>query len=479
MTTEVIDKNRFFKEINYHPYPKQQQYHDSTARFKVMVAGRRAGKSTMASRDLEPELFLPKRRYWIVGPSYDLGEKEFRVIWNDLIIGQQLGKNKAVKKAYSSKQGNMYIEFPWGTRIEVRSAQHPENLVGDGLHGVIMSEAAKHSEDTWERYIRPALADYRGWATFPTTPEGQNWLHKLWQYGRNPDFNYKDWESWQFPSWENRVLYPDGRQDEEILQIERTTSPEWFAQEIGADFTAFTGRIYSEFQEHSHVRSHNYNPAWKNVMVWDWGFVHPLACIEFQIDPWDNIYVWREHYGSYLTLEEHIKQVKDRVDPPGYRIDYCFGDAADPGAAATVTQNLTPCWVDPAAKAGIGVSGDAVWREGVELVKKFLRDYETGETDEYGTPVRVPKFFVDHACPHTIKEFNNYKAKEPPRNSRNKSVGRDTAQDYDNHCLDAIRYGLMHMYKLGAQHSLSEAMPELTGNYTQNDTIFKASDLQF
>src|SRR5688500_13606704 len=45
MKTEVIDKHQFFEQINYHPYPKQRQYHDSNARFKVMVAGRRAGKA--------------------------------------------------------------------------------------------------------------------------------------------------------------------------------------------------------------------------------------------------------------------------------------------------------------------------------------------------------------------------------------------------------------------------------------------------
>src|SRR5690606_10440315 len=172
--------------------------------------GRRFGKSTMASRDLEPELFLPDRRFWIVGPNYDLGEKEFRVIWNDLIVGQALGRDKRVKKAYNKKQGDMYIEFPWRTRLEVRSAQHPDTLVGDALHGVIMSEAAKHRSDTWERYVRAALGDYRGWASFPTTPEGQNWLYKLWQLGRNP--NFPDYDSWRFPSWTNRVLYPGGRE---------------------------------------------------------------------------------------------------------------------------------------------------------------------------------------------------------------------------------------------------------------------------
>src|ERR1035437_8554268 len=175
-----INKNAFFDSIGYTPHPEQLHFHQSKARFRFANCGRRFGKSLMTGRDMEPKLLLPNKLYWIVGPTYDLGEKEFRVIWNDLIVNKQLGKDGKIKRSYNKKQGNMFIQFPWNTRIEVRSADHPENLVGDALDWVIMSEAAKHQEETWERFIRPALADRRGGADFPTTPEGYNWLYKQW-----------------------------------------------------------------------------------------------------------------------------------------------------------------------------------------------------------------------------------------------------------------------------------------------------------
>jgi len=86
----------------------------------------------MAGKDLEPKLFLPNKMFWIVGPVYSLAEKEFRVIWQDLIINRKLGQDKTIKRAYSPKQGNMWIEFPWGTKLECKSADHSENLVGEG-----------------------------------------------------------------------------------------------------------------------------------------------------------------------------------------------------------------------------------------------------------------------------------------------------------------------------------------------------------
>src|SRR5687768_2237172 len=420
----VVDKGKFFETIGYDPHAKQRLYHRSKARFKVPVCGRRFGKSTMAARDLEPELLLPKRRYWIVGPTYDLAEKEFRVIWDDLIIGQGLGRDKRVRKAYNKKSGDMYIEFPWQTRVEARSAEHPENLVGEGLHGAVMSEAAKHKFDTWEKYIRPSLADYRGWATFPTTPEGQNWLYKLWQYGKNPNPQYVNYEAWRFPSWDNPVLYPLGRQDPEILEIELTTTPEWFEQEIAADFTAFVGKIYGEFQEDVHVRPTPYNPAWPNFMAFDWGFRN-FACVEFQVDPWDNIHVWREYRGGYKTVEQHLAIMAQREQPPGYRIEMAYGDAADPAAALSVSTNLVGCLALPEAKEN--------WRQGIDCVKMFLKQFQVGESDEFGTPIYEPKFFIDHNCPTLIFEFNNYRTPEPSRSLRNAQDPRDGAQKKNDH----------------------------------------------
>jgi hypothetical protein len=440
-------RRQFFKTIGYEPHSAAQwAFHNSESRFRSPCCGRRFGKSTMAARDLEPELFEHNKMFWIVGPTYDLGEKEFRVIWDDLMVNQGLGKDKRVRRAYNKKQGNMFIEFPWRTRVEVRSAEHPENLVGERLDGVIMAEAAKHKGDTWERYIRAALADRHGWATFPTTPEGQNWYYKIWQLGRNPDF--PEYESWRMPSWANPVVYPGGRTDPEILMIEATTSKEWFDQEIGADFTAFVGKIYSEFVEDVHVQKIEYNPAWKNYVFFDWGFVNPLAALDVMVDPFDNIYIWREHYKAQQTLQSHLREMRGREQPQYYKVDMCFGDAADPDAIMTVTENFAPCFGDPAAKTN--------WREGIDLVKSFLK-LRTMDADDEGNSEEKPKLFVDHSCVNTIREFNNYKAKQGTQ-GRNAKAAAEAAQEIDDHALDALRYGLMHLYKLGANQHLDASL---------------------
>lgn len=452
----VIDKAAYFEKIGYKPHRKQWLYHQSMARFRVACCGRRFGKSSMAARDIQPELHVPDRRYWIVGPTYDLGEKEFRYIWRDMIVKLKYGRDKRVKKAYSKRSGEMYMEFPWGTRLEVRSAQHPDTLVGDGLHGVIMSEAAKHKRETWEQYIRAALADYRGWATFVTTPEGYNWLYDLWMLGhraKQGEDTFKDFESWSFPSWDNPYVYPDGRTDSEIKLIEATTAKEWFMQEYGAQFGSFLGKIYDEFDPTMHIKKHRFRPDWPNYIAFDWGFTNPLAAIEFQVDPWDRVYVWREHYLPYKQLGEHIRIIKQRDQPEGYHLDLAYGDAADPAAALYVSQQLVGCWALPEAKEN--------WRQGIDLVKTFLMprdvilpDGSTMYEDEYGTPAQEPWLTIDPSCINTIREFNNYRAVD----SRPEINPREAAKRFDDHALDALRYGLMHRFQLGLHSHLADVL---------------------
>jgi len=438
-----ISKRAFFKEIGYEPHSAgQMSYHDCEARFRIAVCGRRYGKSTMAGKDLEPKLFQPRKRFWIVGPTYDLGEKEFRVIWDDLIIGKQMGRDKRIKKAYNKRSGDMYIEFPWQTRLEVRSADHPENLVGEALDWAIMSEAAKHKKETWERFIRPALADKRGGADFPTTPEGFNWLYDLWLIGQ--DQNIPEYMSWKFPSWENVKVYPGGRQDPEILLLEKTTLVEYFLQEIGADFAAFVGKIFPEWQDTTHIKSHTFRPDWPNYIAFDWGYTNPLAAVEFQVSPRDEVFVWREHYRAYTTLEEHVQMLKGRDQPEGYHLDLAFGDAADPEAAEYISTNLVACIADPDAKKN--------WRQGVNLMRQFMKPVQVGLLDEYGTPMERPRYTVDPSCTAHIKELNNYKSKDSSSGTNVPEMGNKIA----DHTIDAIRYALVSIFELGAKHHLSE-----------------------
>lgn len=404
----------------------------------------------MGGKKYGHKLMQDKKRLWIVGPTYDLGEKEFRVIWDDIILGMGLGRDKTVKKAYSKKQGNMFIEMPWGSRLEVRSAEHREYLIGDSLDGVLMSEAAKHDPETWFRFIRPALADRKGVGDFLTTPEGQNWLYPLFQIGQQG--NDPEYASFQFPSWVNPYVYPLGADDPEIAKLRAEMSPETFMQEIAAEFTSFEGKIYPDFTDRTHVKRFDYNPMWRNYITFDFGYVNPLAAVEFMVDPWDNIWIWREHYKNKMTNEQHIRALIARANPERYHLDLGFGDAADPEAIEYINQHFVQCMGDPLSKEN--------WRDGVDLVNSFVRMQVVGMNEDTGELIEEPKLFVHPDCPNVIREFTNYKSPKPTT-GRNPRAARETGLAVDDHAMDAIRYGLMHLFKLGLHGDLGEANPKL------------------
>jgi hypothetical protein len=408
----------------------------------------------MAARDVIPKhLLKPDQIIWLVGPTYLLAEKEFRVIWNDLIVKKKFGKDRRIKKGYNVRTGDMHIYFPWNTRVECRSAEHPDLLVGEGLDHVIMCEAAKHKKETWDRFIRPSLADKRGGADFPTTPEGFNFLHDLFMLGRNPDT--PEYQSWRFPSWLNSHVYPGGREDEEILLLEKTMDREWFLQEIGADFASFVGKIFPDWDEFAHVRPHTFRPGWKNYIAFDWGYTNPLAAVEFQVSPSDQIFVWRVYYKSYKTLTDVAAELKAQEQPDGYHIDLCFGDPADPEAVVTMAQLLqTQIWAPRALKS------DYTWLDGIMLMRQFMKADREVSKDEYGTPTYESSFFVDPRCLPVIKEFSNYRSKEPVAGRNVPELG-NKVQD---HTIDALRYALLCIFKIGCQYALGDVM-----DIAQND----------
>lgn len=445
----VIDREKLFKEVGYSPHsPGQASYHASKARFRTACCGRRYGKSQMTGHDLTAYAFTPDSYYWIVGPTYRLAEKEFRVVFRDL---EKLGVLRKSKKSYNVKQGDMRIETPWHCIIECVSAERPESLLGEGLHGAIMSEAARHSMSTWEQYVEPALSDHLGWADFPSTPRGFNWFKGLFDVGFLAD--EPDYESWHFPTWENVIRYPGSFDlkclhnncacNKELIRLQRRVSEQWFAQEYAASFTAYEGLIYPDFGD-IHIQHIDYNPVWRNYRVLDFGFTDAFVCLDIMVDQSDNVYVWREYQKKYVATWEHGLTLTARANPDGYHVDATTGDPR--GADEIATLQLQGWYVDTNELAEIG------WGQGIEAVRRQLKLQSDG----------TPKFFIDPSCTETIRQMSSLRQKEvkEDKNAKGSSKGAKEGQhDYDDHGPDAIRYFHTWYFVLGRGASLSDVYP--------------------
>lgn len=469
-----IDAATLYERIGFAPHSSgQHEYLHSTARFNAACCGRRYGKSQAAGHRMTFKSFVPDSWNWIIGTSYRIGEKEFRVVWDDY---NKLGLLRHCKKAYSQHQGDMYITTPWNSHIMVVSADNPDSLVGEALSHVIMSEAAKHNRATWEQYVEPGLSDLRGSADFPSTPQGFNWYHGMYMLGQasaiapaNPVLNKlnvtrqsfaKDYKSWQSPTWENSIRFPGGRNDPEILRVEANVSPVWFAQEYGAKFTAMAGSIYEEWDEERHViQDYEFNAYLPNILAFDYGFANPFVCLDIQIMPDDTVIVWREYNKSGLSNQTHATNLKEREQPQGYRVDAMWGDHRDPDAAVTLSENL-----------GYGTVGsmDVPWKLSVEHIKRMLAADPT-------------KLKVHASCTNLIRQMNNLHIKEQSRQAKfdlQETAGDQNMQHkVDDHAADALRYFIGPHYVAGGGVRLEDIMGEnYQGSESESFVLNKLSE---
>ena len=204
-------KQKWFDFLGYEPHEGQRKLHFPTkdsARFFVMVCGRRFGKTTASAMEATFYASQPNQRIWLVGLSYDKADLMFREVWDKMVKGHQNDIIKASEK-------ERYIKFKWGTTVEAKSADNPDSLVGEGLDLLIVDEAAKVRPRIWDMYLSPTLSDRKGKAVFISTPEGFNWLYDLFLLGKSDEL----WESHQAPSWDNGFAFPEGKDDRFLLSL--------------------------------------------------------------------------------------------------------------------------------------------------------------------------------------------------------------------------------------------------------------------
>lgn len=172
---------------------------------------------------------------WWISPNYP--QIVSSGIWRDL---KRACRNAAVRIS----EVDRCIEFPGGGSITVKSADTEESLRGPGLDGVVFDEAAFIKAEIWTDVIRPALSDKQGWALFITTPNGKNWIHKLFTEAKSR----KGWCAWQLPSHENPLV---GK--EELDDVLQTIGPRRFAQEHLAQFTDIEGALFPSHYFEDHI----------------------------------------------------------------------------------------------------------------------------------------------------------------------------------------------------------------------------------
>ena len=249
------------------------------SRFRVLITGRRFGKTYLAINELAKFASQPNKKVWYVAPSYRQAKA---ICWG--VLKEKMIQHKWVK---SINHSDLTITLKNNSQITLRGSDNENSLRGVGLHGLVMDEFADISKETWFEVLRPTLSDTKGHALFCGSPRGfGNWSYELYKMGETN----KDWKSFQYTTLEGEQVSED-----EIEQAKQDLDLRTFQQEYEATFVNYSGMIYYNFSRDKNIVD-KYN---KNT-----GILH--IGLDFNVDPMSAVVCVIENDRIFMIDEIQI-----------------------------------------------------------------------------------------------------------------------------------------------------------------------------
>lgn len=259
------------EEVTFELSAPQGSVFESDRRFRVLIAGRRFGKTHLAAVDQTALALEEPGLYWYTAPTFVNARKFAWPVY------------KKVTRPWWAKKPNetlLYITLVTGSEIWLVGRENPDNLRGGGIRRMVNDEFAANEKGdkgkaTWDAVLRPMLADTMGDALFISTPRGFNWGYTLYEWGQN-DPDYPEWQSWQYTTLDG------GRVPLEVIEADRRDmDPLTFEQEYEAKFTTKAGRVYYQYEPQVHDDS-NVEDAGGELLIGQDFNVEPMASVMAQ-----------------------------------------------------------------------------------------------------------------------------------------------------------------------------------------------------
>jgi hypothetical protein len=206
----------------------------SPAKRKVVVAGRRAGKTTLAALGAI-EALLDHKKVLITSTSQDQAD----TFWDKakFWLRPMLNAKMVVKN-----EARRLLEFGDKGRIRVKTGSNPDILRGDDADFIIFDECALLDPAAWYEVAAPMLTDRDGSALFIGTPHRKNWFFHL--YHAAGDTENERWQAWHFSTTENPFLSPVA-----VEELSKEMTEEAYRQEILAEFLDGAGIVFRKVWE--------------------------------------------------------------------------------------------------------------------------------------------------------------------------------------------------------------------------------------
>ena len=222
--------------VNWNIDQKRREIIKHPASRKVLVAGRRFGKSHLSLIWLLSRELQENERRWIITPTYRSGKA---TTWR--LMRQMFREYKC-----QINESELAIKLPNNSEIAIKGAEQENNLRGAGLDMVVMEEYSYIKPRVWEEIIYPMLTTTDGDAFFIGTPNGYDHLYDAYLRGQSND---PDWKSWQYTTLDGGYV-----SEEEIKKAKSMMDERAFKTEFLGSFETTGNRAAYNFDRSTHVR---------------------------------------------------------------------------------------------------------------------------------------------------------------------------------------------------------------------------------
>lgn len=403
-----IDK--YLQLLNIEPISSQialiNAINNPKYRFVCAALSRRQGKTFISNVIGQLVCLVPNCNVLIMSPNYSLSQISFD-LQRQLIRHFDLEVEKDNAK-------DKIIELSNHSTIRMGSVNQADSVVGRSYDLIIFDEAAltTDGEEAFNINLRPTLDKANSKAIFISTPRGKNNWFALFYYRGFTD-KYTDWVSIKADYVENPRV--DKR---DIEEAKMAMSAAEFAQEYEADFTVFTGQIYS-FDTEKCVQDLSMMDRSKLEMFAgiDFGFRDPTAMVIIGYSFEDEkYYVFKEYIESERTSDEHALAIKKILDEYNVEVTFVDHSAAQTRYDWAQLHNISTNAANKSVLDGIA----------------FCQ-----------TIVENDRLIVDVACTNLIAALDQYKWDD------RSTLITEKPDHYFSDLPDALRYGL-YSYQVGS-----------------------------
>ena len=406
--------------------PPQWTVFNSDARFRILVAGRRFGKTYLSLVELCRAAWNPGRLAWYVAPTYKQAK---RIAWKPL---------KQMTRPYWASQPNeadLRIELISGGTICLRGADDYDSLRGDGLDFLILDEYASIKREAWPEVLRPALADRQGRALFIGTPRGYDHFYDLFQKAAAQPH----WATFQFTTEQGGNVSP-----EELKSATHELDERTYRQEFQASFENLNaGRVYHAFDPAKNVEQVRYNQ--QLPLFWSLDFnVNPMCSVIGQRDG-EKVYVLDElvlpDSNTYKACDAFMEWLScNRTNshiPPQFQV---YGDAAGNGRQTSSTRT------DWQAIDDFFRHTWCKFERRVPSTNPFVKDRVNCVNARLSNHAGEHRLLVDPKCKHLILDLERVHWKSD--GSGNTLADIDKSDPARSHVSDALGYMIAYEFSM-------------------------------